>query len=130
MTVNEKVAFLKGLMEGLDFDATTKEGKIIKLMAEILEDMASEMEDVQCDLDEIGEYLEAMDEDLTNVEEELFGEFEDDDDCCGCDCCDDDEDEDCYEVECPHCKETICFEEEPEGEAVTCPVCSKEIPLD
>ena len=38
MTVTEKVAYLKGLMEGLDFQADTKEGKIIKLMADILED--------------------------------------------------------------------------------------------
>lgn len=128
MTVTEKVAYLKGLMEGLDFQADTKEGKIIKLMADILEDLALEVTDCQDDIDDINEYLEAVDEDLTHVEEEIFGDLldDDEDECCCCDGCDD---EDCYEVECPHCGETVCFEEEPETESFPCPACSKEIPL-
>ena len=126
MTVTEKVAYLKGLMEGLDFQAETKEGKIIKLMADILEDLALEITECQDDIDDINEYLEAVDEDLTNVEEEIFGDlYDDDDDCCCCDC----EDEDCYEVDCPHCGETVCFEEAPEEDSFPCPACSKDIPL-
>ncbi len=129
MTVTEKVAYLKGLMEGLDFQADTKEGKIIKLMADILGDLAEEVLTVQDDIDDINEYLEAVDEDLTNVEEELFGECEDDDCCC---CCGDDEDEEeeCYEVTCPHCGNNICFEEMPEAGTFPCPACSKDIPLE
>ncbi|MBR2615997.1 MAG: hypothetical protein IKC69_04910 [Clostridia bacterium] len=126
MTVTEKVAYLKGLMEGLDFQADTKEGKIIKLMADILEDLALEITECQDDIDDINEYLEAVDEDLTTVEEELFGDY-DDEDCCCCDCSDDEEE--CYEVECPHCGETVCFEEEPDSESFPCPACGKEIPL-
>jgi len=129
MTVTEKVAYLKGLMEGLDFQADTKEGKIIKLMADILEDLALGLTETQDDIDDINEYLEAVDEDLTNVEEELFGDCEDDDCCCeDCEDCEE-EDDDCYEVECPHCKEIVCFEEEPEADSFPCPACSKPIPL-
>jgi hypothetical protein len=129
MTITEKVAYLKGLMEGLEFDTDSKEGKIISYMADILEDMAAELADTQDDIDDINEYLEAVDEDLTNVEEELFGDLMDEeDDCCCCDGCD--EEEDCFEVLCPHCKEVICLEEAPEGDSITCPVCAKEIPLD
>ncbi len=127
MTVTEKVAYLKGLMEGLDFQADTKEGKIIKLMADILEDMAEEIISVQDDIDDINEYLEAVDEDLTNVEEELFGECDDEDCCC---CCDDDEDEECYEVTCPQCGNNICLEELPEDKTFSCPACSAEITLE
>jgi len=128
MTVTEKVAYLKGLMEGLDFQADTKEAKIIKMMAEILSDLAEEVVSLQDDVDDINEYLEAVDEDLTNVEEEIFGDVCDEDDecCCGCDECDDD----CYEVTCPHCGETVCFEEEPEKDSFPCPSCQKDIPLD
>ncbi|MBR5295317.1 MAG: hypothetical protein IKU24_01855 [Clostridia bacterium] len=133
MIISEKVAYLKGLMEGLDFQAETKEGKIIKLMADILEDMAEEILATQDEVDDINEYLEAVDEDLTNVEEEIFGEYDD----CDCDCedCDDydcccEDDEDCYEVTCPHCGNNICFEEMPESKVFPCPACSKEIPLD
>lgn len=129
MTVNEKVAYLKGLMEGLEFDAETKEGKIIALMADILEDLAEEVLVAQDDIDDINEYLEAMDEDLTNVEEEIFGEFDDDCDCdCDCDCCEDDEE--CYEVICPSCGNNICFEEMPEEKSFPCPACSEPIPLE
>ena len=126
MTVTEKVAYLKGLMEGLEFQADTKEGKIIKLMADILEDLALEITECQDDIDDINEYMEAVDEDLTTVEEELFGEY-DDEDCCCCDGCD--EEDDCYEVDCPNCGETVCFEEEPENESFPCPACGKDIPL-
>ncbi len=97
MTITEKVAYLKGLMEGLEFDTETKEGKVIKMMADILEDMAGEIVALQDDVDDINEYLEAVDEDLTNVEEELFGECCDDD-CCCCECEDDDEDEESEEA--------------------------------
>ena len=127
MTVTEKVAFLKGMMEGMEFQTDSKEGKLIKLMAEILEDLAQGVTECQDDIDDINEYMEAMDEDLTHVEEELFGEFDDEDDEC---CCDECEDEDCYEIECPHCGETVCFKEAPEGKTFPCPSCSKEIPLD
>ena len=129
MTVTEKVAYLKGLMEGLDFQADTKEGKIIKLMADILDDLALEVTEAQDDIDDINEYLEAVDEDLTTVEEELFGEYDDDEDC-DCHCCDDCDGEECYEVVCPHCGETVCFEEEPENGVFPCPACSQDIPLD
>ena len=138
MTITEKVAYLKGLMEGLEFAADTKEAKIIKMMAEILEDMALEIVEAQDGIDDINEYLEAMDEDLTNVEEEIFGEFDEDfEDCdCGCedcdcdDCdCDDCDDCDCFEILCPSCKKVICLEECPEGDKILCPVCGAEIPL-
>ena len=129
MTVNEKVAYLKGLMEGLDFQTDTKEGKIIGLMADILEDLANEVLANQDEIGDINEYLEAMDEDLTHVEDEIFGECDDWEDCDGC-FCDDEDEEDCYEVTCPHCGNQVCFEEMPEGKSFPCPACSQEIPLD
>lgn len=129
MTVTEKVAFLKGMMEGLDFKADSKEGKIIQLMADILSDLAEEVVATQDEIDDINEYLEAVDEDLTNVEEEIFGDvFDDDDECCCGDC--DECEEDCYEVTCPNCGNVVCFEEIPEDKVFPCPSCNKEIPLD
>ncbi len=108
MTLTEKVAYLKGLMEGLEFKAESKEGKIIGLMADILEDMALEITELQDDVDDINEYMEAVDEDLTNVEEELFGEcFDDcDDDCC---CCG--EEDECFDEECASCQNDASEEE-------------------
>ena len=58
----EKVAYLNGLIDGMELDESTKEGKALVMIAEILEDIV--------------EVLEEMDEDLSNVEDELFGEFD------------------------------------------------------
>ena len=38
MTTTEKVAYLKGLMEGMKLDEATNEGKLFALIAEILDD--------------------------------------------------------------------------------------------
>lgn len=108
MTLTEKVAYLKGLMEGLEFDAESKDGKVIAMMADILEDMALAITELEDDVDDINEYMEAVDEDLTNVEEELFGECCDDcdDECC---CCG--EEDECFDEECASCLEAAPEEE-------------------
>ena len=51
------------------------------------------------------------------------------DDCCDTDCCCDDDDcccdEDFMEAMCPHCKETICFDNELDPADLICPACGK-----
>ena len=128
MTITEKVAYLKGLMDGLDSDKTTKEGKIFVALADVLEDIALTVAD-NCD------QIDAIDEDLENLEEFVYeGDFfddEDDDDFCigdcdGCDGCDDfDVDEYEYEIECSNCHETIFIDESAfeEGKTFECPNC-------
>ena len=128
MTITEKVAYLKGLMDGLEIDKTTKEGKILAAMADILEDIALTVAD-NCD------QIDAIDEDLDNLEEFVYeGEFfddEDDDDFCDgicddCDGCDDfDYDEYEYEIECSNCHEVIFIDESAfeEGKTFECPSC-------
>ena len=45
MTTSEKVAYLKGLAEGLGVDKETKEGRILDAILDILEDVAHDIED-------------------------------------------------------------------------------------
>ena len=54
MTISEKVAHLKGLIEGMELE-DSKNTKLIKAMADILEDLAYDLEDVQDSLSEVGE---------------------------------------------------------------------------
>ena len=124
MNVGERVSYLKGLMEGMKLDTESDQGKILSLMADILEDLAAELAETQDDLSDLGDYVEAMDEDLTTVEDEVFegDEIPDDED--------EEEDGDYYEVTCPSCGTDVCFEEMPEGETAKCPSCGKEIPLE
>ncbi len=126
MTITEKVAYLKGLMDGLDVDKSTKEGKILAAMADVLEDIALTVAD-NCD------QIDAIDEDLENLEEFVYegdffddDEWDDDDFCDGCDGCDDfDYDEYEYEIECSNCHETIFIDESAfeEGKTFECPAC-------
>lgn len=125
MTVTEKVAYLKGLVEGLDLDAAKSETKVIKAMMDALEDIALTVTDLADDVDSIAEQLDAVDEDLGDLEEFVY---EDDCDCCDyddcddCDCCDDE----LYEVECPACHETVYVDESilEEG-SINCPNCDE-----
>ncbi|MBQ9969985.1 MAG: hypothetical protein IJP15_05775 [Oscillospiraceae bacterium] len=135
MTLTEKVAYLKGLVEGLGIDETTSQGKVTKAIVDILDDMAVSILDLEDSTSELYEEVEALDEDLGNLEDDFYDdEDEDDDDCCDCDCCcgdDDDEDFECdeiYEVECPNCHEEICIDGEIlDMGSIECPNCGENL---
>lgn len=126
MTVTEKVAYLKGLVEGLDFDKDDKETKVINAVLDVLEDLALAVSDLDDEMVGVTEQLDAVDEDLADLEEIFYEEYDDCDCDCDCDDCDCDCDEDMYEVECPNCGEVIYFDEEIifEGKA-DCPACGE-----
>ncbi len=126
MSVSEKVAYLRGLMEGLDIDDDKKEGKMFAAIIDALDEIASEISDIDEDLIDLQDYVEELDEDLGDVEEFVYECFEDDD--CDCDCCDDDCDccdDECIEVTCPACEEEVCigFDEIDDNGEVECPCC-------
>ena len=125
MTVTEKVAYLKGLVEGLDFDADKKETKVINAVLDVLEDLALAVSDLDDEMELVTEQLDAVDEDLADLEEVFYEEM-DDCDCCDCDC-----DDEMYEVECPACGEIICLDEEIilDGE-IDCPACGERLEFD
>ncbi|MBE6547980.1 MAG: hypothetical protein E7667_03765 [Ruminococcaceae bacterium] len=138
MTLTERCAYIKGLAEGLDFDKKdTAEAKLIKALIDLCTEMAEEIDDVEYDIAELADYCEELDEDLGDVEEVLLDLDDEDDDweCDGdCDCCDMcDECEDCddcelydeeyYEIVCPSCGETVCFDESVNAEELACPAC-------
>ena len=127
MEILEKVAYLKGLAEGLSLDESTKEGKILKVMIDILDDMALEMQDLRDEQCEIEEGLDAVSDDLSDVESfiyEAFDEDEEDED-------DEDDDEPVYETTCPNCEEPIYFDEDILADgSVECPNCGEKLEFD
>ena len=106
MTISEKVAYLKGLAEGLDLDTSkSKEAKLISVMIGILEEIGMSIEDLEENTVALGEELDAVSDDLSDVEKAVFEDEDEDDDCC----CD--EDDDFFEVDCPNCGETLVIDE-------------------
>ena len=131
MEITEKVAYLKGLAEGMELDASTKEGKVIAALTELISEMAVAIEELEDEVDELRDYIEEIDEDLGEVEQVLCeddddwdDEYECDGDCCNCDE-DCDLDEGFFEIECPACGETVCFDESIDPEELACPACGE-----
>lgn len=124
MTLTEKVAYLKGLAEGLALDESKPEIKVIKAMMDILDDLALTVADLEDGMDLISEQLDAVDEDLDELEGFVYEELDDDDDDCYCDdCC---EDEEFYDVECPACHEVIGIDIDTlEEGSIECPNCGE-----
>ena len=79
MTISEKVAYLKGLAEGLGVDDQSKEGKLINVIIGILEEVGMSIEDLEDTVDSLGEELDAVSDDLEDVEDILFDKDDDED---------------------------------------------------
>ena len=61
MTVTEKVAYLKGLAEGLNLDVEkSKEGKLISVMIGILEEVGLSIEDLEENALALGEEIDTI----------------------------------------------------------------------
>ena len=124
MEITEKVAYLKGLLEGMELDTEKKEGKLIAAIIDVLDDIALELEDMKDYADELGDGLDAVSDDLEDVEDIVFGEDDEDD-------FEAEDDEDCYATTCPTCEETIYFDESilEDGEVI-CPNCGEKLEFD
>ena len=119
MTITEKVAYLKGLAEGMKLSADTDEGKLFRAIIDTLEDLALSVTDAE-------ERLDVLDADLAEVEDIVY---DDEDDDFGFD---DDDDDGVFEFVCPHCHETVFFddsivEDDDDDFELICPACGKKL---
>ena len=132
--MGEKVAYLKGLAEGLGVNDQSEQGKLMLAMIDVLEAFADQIEDNEAELEELKEYVEEIDNDVSDMEEAIFSEEEDDlldddDDEYDEDDDDDEDGEGLIEYECPHCGTVIFFDEEAfdmEQEHL-CPNCNRKV---
>ena len=139
MTINEKAAYLKGLMEGLQLDTEKAEGKMIAAIVDLLGDVTKKLTNVEDttiaisdELDEIEEDLDAIEDFVMDEDDEDYDEDDYDDD----DFDDDeedyeegfdfgDEDTTIYEVKCI-CGNVIAFDEETlEAGSIVCDECGE-----
>ena len=135
MNTSEKVAYVKGLAEGLGYDNTSKEGKILAAILDILEDVAHDIEDLEENAWDLGEAIDQVSDDLADIEEVVYDEDYDEDDDDECDCCcgcgDADGEPAFYEVTCPACGNTITIDEdELDLGEIECPNCGETLEFD
>ena len=139
MTITEKAAYLKGLMDGLNLDTDKAEGKMIAAIVDLLGDVTKKLTNVEDTTIAISDELDEIEEDLDAIEdfimdEEEYDEYDDEDE-------DEEWDEDeeyeegfdfgdddstIYEVVCPVCDEIVNFDEETlEKGSIVCPDCGE-----
>jgi len=139
MNITEKLAYIKGLAEGLSLDESKPEVKVINAIIDLLDDIAYDLTDMEELYDDLSEQVDEIDQDLAEVESELYDDEE-------CDCCDDDDDYDddddddfdfddednpFYEVTCGACGQKLNVSEDVllEGE-IECPNCGELLEFD
>ena len=139
MTINEKAAYLKGLMDGLKLDTEANEGKMIAAIVDLLGDVTKRLTDVEETTIAISDELDEIEEDLDAIEDYILDEEDedefDDDDFDYEDDLDDEDDEEgfdfgdeettVYEVKCA-CGNIIDFDEETlEEGSIVCDKCGE-----
>ncbi len=125
MTISEKVAYLKGLAEGLNLDTEkSKEGKLISVMIGILEEVGLSIEVLEENTRALGEAIDAVSDDLEDLESEVYDGEDDEED-------GEDFDDDWFEVECPTCEETLVIDDKALADGfIQCPNCGDKFSLD
>lgn len=120
MELSEKAAYLKGLIEGLGIDDSTKEGKVLRAVSELLGDLAAAVVELDSDLSIAYSQIDELEEELGELEGDLYDDAEEDGD--------DDGDEtdygEQYELTCPKCgTRNLVDEETLMSEEVYCAHC-------
>ncbi|MBQ3529467.1 MAG: hypothetical protein IJA47_03130 [Oscillospiraceae bacterium] len=138
MTISEKSAYIKGLMDGLNLDTEKAEGKLISALVELMGDVTKKLSDVEDttiaisdELDEIEEDLDAIEDYILESEDDDYYDDEDDFDDFDDDDYEDegfdygDEDSTIYEVKCA-CGNVIAFDEDTlEEGSIVCDECGE-----
>ncbi len=136
MTISEKSAYLKGLMDGLKLNTESDEGKMISAIVDLLGDVTRKLTDVEDTTIAISDELDEIEDDLDAIEDYIMDdddaydddedEYDEDDDEYSDEGYDfGDEDSTIYEVTCA-CGEVIDFDEETlEAGSIICPNCGE-----
>ena len=142
MTISEKAAYLKGMMDGMKLDTDANEGKMIAAIVDLLGDLTRKVTDIEDTTIAISDELDEIEEDLDAIEDFIMDEddeWDDEEDW------DDEEEEDewdedeeyeegfdfgdedttIYSVTCA-CGAVIDFDEETlEAGSIVCPDCGE-----
>lgn len=105
-TIKAKVAYIRGMMDGLAIDLDSKEGKVLSAMLNLMDDIADRIDEVDLRLEDLEMYI-GDDMPYENFEESF-------------------EEEDFVEFVCHRCGETIYIDKSivNNKEQIECPNCT------
>lgn len=117
----EKVAFIKGLLQGMKLSDNDPYKELFQQILDVLDDLAATVTDMEENLDELDAYVAEIDEDLEAVEDYLDEEDEDEDAL----------EDDFYSIVCPTCGEEFSVDDEvAELGKINCPNCGEDLEFD
>ncbi len=120
MDTVESLGYLKGLIDGLEIDENSKDGKIFKAILEVLDNIVDDIDDLAEEVEDLEEELDDLEDDVCDLEDCVYDDDDDDD-------WDEyDEEYEEYEVECPSCGTAFDVDEDTLlGGTVECPSCGE-----
>ena len=77
MTISEKAAYLKGMMDGMKLDTEANEGKMIAAIVDLLGDLTRKVTDIEDTTIAISDELDEIEEDLDAIEDFIMDEEDD-----------------------------------------------------
>ncbi|WPC40922.1 CD1247 N-terminal domain-containing protein [Clostridium sp. JS66] len=116
-----KVAYLNGLVDGLEIDTTTKEGKVLTEIINVLKVIAEEVDEISESQKYMEDYIDAIDEDLSSLQDDMY---DDDYELC------EDEGDNFIQLKCSNCGDDVYVDKDivKQKEKITCPNCHNLIP--
>ena len=130
MNLTDKMAYLCGMVDGMELDLTSsKEGKVLGKSLDAMQEMTAYIVDLQTQVDELTDTCDLLDQDLGVLEDIVFDEDDDEDDDEYDDYYDEDEDDEVqYQTVCATCKNSIDLSESilDKGE-MPCPCCGQKL---
>ena len=130
MTISEKVAYIQGLLEGMELDKSdAKTARVLSEVLDVLREVGQQLDGMDAAMDQFAEELDALGDTVADLEEAVFDdEDEQDEDLEGLDS--EDEEEDFFEIPCPTCGEELVVDDEALAAGlVECPVCGGKFAL-
>ena len=125
MTISERVAYIRGLYDGLGLDASKSgEARVLSEMLDVLKQIGVQVDGADTSLDRLYEELDDLRDSVSDLENAVFdedgGDFEDDGDT----------DEDFFEIPCPTCGEDLVVDDDALAAGVVdCPACGGKFAL-
>ena len=125
MTISEKVAYIRGLYDGLGLDSEKSgETRILSEVLDVLRQMGCQMDGMDASTDRLFDELDDLRDSVADLENAVFDEddggFEGDGDA----------DEDFFEIPCPTCGEDLVVDDEALAAGVVdCPACGGKFAL-
>ena len=124
MSAREKIAYLRGLIEGQNVSENASMTKFHEALLAALDSIAEEIDDLSEAYDDLREYVEDLEDEIMEMQSDYDPDLMEE---CGCGCGDEDEEEEYEATTCPNCGKDFFYQPDAydDDEDLLCPHCGE-----